>query len=319
MIFLTNLKLTVIILLKGMKFMMKAFPLLEKTNYLEKLPVRVSTQCLREKNHLHMHRHIQICYVLSGTLCHFIDGEEYIQSPNSCAFILPYMHHRTDLANSEDTPIVVFITFHEDFIRDYGEDIFPHSRYFNGHRIPVIREFETDEARELIHKLIDEFHIDGDNDFKTIASDLASLFRLACTTRARNFPARVIRNRVYDINRAVTYMAEHYPEKLTIDDLAAYSNMSRSTFTTNFKSVTGLSFLDMLVSIRLDAAFRCTPGMKPDEIAAEIGLHDRTNLTRVFKKYLGMTLNEIREARKENKPKPNAKSSSLLDWIYTNE
>lgn len=298
---------------------MKTFPLLEKTNYLEKLPVRVSTQCLREKNHLHMHRHIQICYVLSGTLRHFIDGKEYIQLPDSCAFILPYMHHKTDLVDSEDTPIVVFLTFGEEFLTERGYDLFCYSKYFDGYSIPVIREFETDEARDLIHGLIDKFSIEGENDYDSIAADIASFFSLACTEKIIKKPSRVLRNRVSDINRAVAYISAHYPEKLTIDTLATFSNMSRSTFTTNFKSVTKLSFLDFLMSVRLDAALRFYKNEAPDKIAAAIGLYDRTNLTRVFKKYLGMTLNELREARKKNKVKTNVKSSALLDWLYADE
>lgn len=301
---------------------MKTFPLLEKTWHLDRFPVRVSTQCLREKNHLHMHRCIQICYVLSGTLRHFIDGKEYIQFPGSCALILPFMNHRTDLVDSEDTPIVVFITFYEEFLTERGYDFFPYMRgfeNFEGFSIPVFCKFETDEAREIVRGMIDEFSLDGENDFDLIAEHIASLFRLACTKRIPKLPSRVLKNRVSDIVRAVTYMAEHYPEKLTIDELASFSNMSRSTFTTNFKTVTGLSFLDMLVSIRLNAAFLFSPDNSPDEIAAAIGLYDRTNLTRVFKKHLGMTLNEIREARKNNKPKSKAISNVLLDWLYADE
>ncbi len=298
---------------------MNMFPLLEKTMYLDTFPARVSTQCLREKNHLHMHRHIQICYVLSGTLRHFIDGREYIQLPDSCAIILPYMSHRTDLIDSEDTPIVVFITFEEDFLTSRGYDLFSHSKCFDGFSIPVIREFATDEARELIHTLLDEFSIEGNNDYNSIAVHIAELFRLSCTEKLPKLPSRVLRNRVSDINRAVFHICEHYPESLTIDELASFSNMSRSTFTTNFKMVTGLSFLDFLVAVRLDAALRFLKNESSDEIAKATGLYDRTNLTRVFKKYLGMTLNEIRELRKGYKPKSNAKDNALLDWLYADE
>ena len=298
---------------------MASFPLLEKTMYLEKFPVRVSTQCLRKKNDLHMHRHLQLCYVLSGTLRHFINGKEYIQQPNSCAFILPYMHHRTNLVDSEDTPIVVFLSFWEEFLTEHGYDLFSYSSFFNGYSIPVIREFETDETRDLIHKLIDEYSIDEENDYASIAADIASLFSLACTEKLPKSPSRVLRNRVADINHAIVYISEHYPKKLTIDELASFSNMSRSTFTTNFKAVTGFSFLDFLAAVRLDAALHFFDNETPDEIAEATGLYDRTNLTRVFKRYLGMTLNEIREARKNNYAKTNAKSNALFDWLYTNE
>ena len=268
---------------------MTSFPLLEKTLSLDSFPVRVSTQCLRERNHLHIHRHLQICYVLSGTLRHVIDGKEYIQLPDSCAFILPYMQHRTDLVDSEDTPVVVFMTFGESFLTDNGYDLFCHSKYFEGYSIPVIREFKTDEARDLIHNTIDIFSPDGDSDYASIAKNIARLFSLACTEELPKKPSRILRNRVSDINRAVACISERYSEKLAIDDLATFSNMSRSTFTTNFKSVTGLSFLDFLMSARLDAALHFHNNETPDEIARATGLHDRTNLTRVFKKYLGMT------------------------------
>ena len=266
-----------------------------------------------------MHDHIQLCYVLSGTLRHIIDGKEYIQLPDSCAILLPYMQHMTDLVNSEDTPIVVFIFFEKDFLEICSNDLFSHTKYYNGHKIPLIREFETDEARKHIRALIDEFSIDGENDYHSIAKHISSIFNLACTERHTRFPNRITRNKIYDIERAVSHICEHYPEKLTIDELASFSNMSRSTFTTNFKSVTGLSFLDFLTSVRLSEALHFDSSATCDDVAAATGLHDRTNLTRVFKKHLGMTRNEFREFRKNNNAKPNPKSRTLLDWIYTDE
>ena len=139
---------------------MRTFPLFEQSSYLETIPARVSTQCLRERNYLHMHEHVQICYVLSGTLKHIINGREYIQTADSCAFILPYMSHMTDLLDSDDTPIVVFITFRANFLTDFGYDFFPYLgdiAHFEWRSIPVMHIFKDDAARTLVRKMLGEF------------------------------------------------------------------------------------------------------------------------------------------------------------------
>ncbi len=303
---------------------MTTFPLVEITSFLETRPARVSIQCARERNYLHMHGHIQLCYVLSGTLRHIINGKEYMQTANSCAFILPYMHHMTDLLSSEDTPIIVFITFKSDFLNDYGYDFFPYLgelAHFEGRSVPVLYTSEDDTASGLVRKMLNEFSLDLPPS-DALASDIASLFRLACGEKQKKRPTRAVQNRVCDIVCAAEYISKHFTEKISIDDVACLVNMSRSTFTKNFKTVTGKSFQDFLAAARLKSAMGYTvshPRASADEIAKGSGLHDRTNMIRVFKRYFGMTPNQVQEYLANGIAMPKGKSNALLEWLYEEE
>ena len=304
---------------------MTTFPLFEKTTFLDTLPARVSIQCMRERNYLHMHEYIQICYVLSGTLKHTINGKEYIQTADSCAFILPYMNHMTDLLDSDDTPIIVFITLRASFLSENGYDFFPYLgdlAHFEGCSIPILHTFEDDTARSLIHKMLNEFSMDNPTPSDVLSSDIATLFRLACREKRKKLPTTAVQNRVADINRAVEYIGEHFTKKISIDDVANLVNMSRSTFTKNFKIVTGKTFQDFLAAARLKSAIGYTfnhPGASVVEIAEGSGLHDRTNMIRVFKRYFGMTPNQVWEYLANGKALSKGKSNALFDWLYEEE
>ena len=80
-------------------------PEYKDTWFLDKQPVRLSTECTRRRNVLHMHGNMQLCYVNSGTLIHSINGKDYIQTAGSCAIIPPFTGHTPNLHKSDDTPV----------------------------------------------------------------------------------------------------------------------------------------------------------------------------------------------------------------------
>ena len=286
---------------------MTELPLLNHVSFLEKVPVRVSTQAVRDKDFCHFHKHIQLCFVLSGELKHKIDGIDYIQKPGSCAFLLPYMSHTLDALESEDTPIIAYVWFQEDFLTLHGYDFlsFPkkHS-HFEGKEIPPIFSFTDNQesATELIREIINEFNKQDMISYDKMALYIAELFRMACHNDNLTKTSISTKRNAEKINKAISYIEKHFPSKITLDELSEISGMSRRTFTSSFKSVTDMTPAQFILSVRISNAVDLIMASETlyDDVARLCGLYNHSNLSRVFVKYLGSPPTKYREERIKN-------------------
>jgi len=104
------------------------------------------------------------------------------------------------------------------------------------------------------------------------------------------------------IAEVVDYITEHYIEGCTVAKAAGMANMTEITFSRNFHAVTGHSFIDFLIRIRIGQA--CAMLYASDKqvtaIAQSVGFKSLANFNRHFLKVKGMTPSQYREtARKD--------------------
>ncbi len=308
---------------------MDDFPLLEQTVSLDHLPARVSAQCLRQDTSFHMHRHTQLVYNLSGELSHRIRNEHFAHTKGAVASILPYTPHSTSLFNSEDTPVIIFISFFDDFLQNHGYDFFPFGKnpHFEGHKIPYFSLPESIEAEiktsGIVREMRNEFKLAENTSFDRIAELLAELFRCICREKLQAHENALSRRQSEGITAAVKHIEQNFREKITIDTLADLAEMSRSTFTSRFREFTGLSVSDFLLSVRLYRASKLMLFQKDehsmDEIAEKCGLYDHTNLVRVFRKAFGVTPTHFTNVRinhqRTNEAAKESNGFDLGNWI----
>jgi AraC-like DNA-binding protein len=74
----------------------------------------------------------------------------------------------------------------------------------------------------------------------------------------------------FEIDRAIAYMNSHFPEKITIDQIAEQVHLSEGYFSRIFKSITGETPIDFLKSLRLQKA--CNMLMNQQEYITDIAL-----------------------------------------------
>ena len=98
------------------------------------------------------------------------------------------------------------------------------------------------------------------------------------------------------IQRAITYITEHYTEQITVRKLASISNMSESNFYAAFKKHIGDSPIAYLNHYRLSvAADNLTQTDRTiSEISYSVGIHDSLYFSKLFKKIYGMAPKEYR-------------------------
>lgn len=298
-------------------------PLFSNTTRLDKIPIRVSTQAVRHREYFHFHRHIQLCFVLSGKLKHPICENEYILQPGSCTFLLPHIPHVIDSSESEDTPLLAHIWFHENFLNEHGYALSSYGEYanFNGYKIPVVSDFTNhgDAPVQIMHEIINEFSREKSLSFKKMAKLTAELFSLACTEPAINKNDSLFKKQLTKVEAAINHIENHFQEKLSLDDLSEVAGMPRRSFTRQFKCITHLTPLQYILSVRLQKAFQLLKGkeMLFDEIARNSGLGNHTNLARTFVKNLGVTPSQFVDEYIKNTSFPHVQSIyNRYRWLF---
>ena len=98
------------------------------------------------------------------------------------------------------------------------------------------------------------------------------------------------------VDSAVSYMREHYQEKLTLQEVADKCYVSQWHLSKLLNKYMEMSFYDILNSIRIENAKRLLedPGLKIGQIGEMVGYADAAHFTRTFKKLEGINANEYR-------------------------
>lgn len=93
------------------------------------------------------------------------------------------------------------------------------------------------------------------------------------------------------IAQSLSYIHEHYMEKINIDDLALHANMSLSAFHRAFKAVTGESPIQYLKKARLNKArfMIVQEGMRVNTAAEQVGYESVSQFSREFKRFFNIS------------------------------
>ncbi|OCT13415.1 hypothetical protein A8709_17545 [Paenibacillus pectinilyticus] len=105
------------------------------------------------------------------------------------------------------------------------------------------------------------------------------------------------------INDIKHYLEEHYAEKVSLQDIADYANISRTYMAGLFKHETGITVWDYLIAMRLRKAkeLLMTTSKKIYEISADIGYENIVYFSKLFKEHYGCSPLEYKK-RMEIKP-----------------
>lgn len=96
----------------------------------------------------------------------------------------------------------------------------------------------------------------------------------------------------YVVQQIMKYMEEHYPEKISLEHIATNMYLSSFYISKIFKSETGDTPINYLISLRMEKAKELldkNPEETVQKVAAAVGYEDAYHFSKVFKKYYGIS------------------------------
>jgi AraC-like DNA-binding protein len=92
------------------------------------------------------------------------------------------------------------------------------------------------------------------------------------------------------VRRALEYLQEHLVEPITLDDLALRAGLDKFHLCRAFRAQVGMPPHAYLTRLRILRAKRLLQsGLRASEVAAQVGLYDQAQLTRHFRRIVGVT------------------------------
>lgn len=147
----------------------------------------------------------------------------------------------------------------------------------------------NDDRKNELNRLFDRLFATEDiwENYSDCYKLLGCLMKMA-TSRRKDIPDGV--------RRALSYMAEHYREPLTVEALAKIANISESNFYSSFKKHMGNSPISYLNHYRLSIAADKLAETDDaiGEVAYWVGINDPLYFSKIFKRTYGMTPREYR-------------------------
>lgn len=99
-------------------------------------------------------------------------------------------------------------------------------------------------------------------------------------------------NKKYVVGQIMKYLEEHYREKISLDQIAANMYLSSFYISKIFKSETGDTPINYLISLRMEKARELLdkdPQLSIQTVAAAVGYEDAYHFSKLFKKYYGLS------------------------------
>jgi AraC-like DNA-binding protein len=102
-----------------------------------------------------------------------------------------------------------------------------------------------------------------------------------------------------DLQPVVAYVHAHLAERLCTSDLAKVAGVSRRQIERRFRDAAGMSPAEFINRARLDEACRHLRETEDSiaKISGDVGFYDQSALSRLFRRYLGVSPRDFRKAR----------------------
>lgn len=264
-------------------------------------PVNISTINIQE-HPWHLHRDLEIIYVLEGRLNAQISLYDYEIRTGGIAFINCEVPHifTADYDNKS-----ICFHFNLDFFSDY---------------IPGLKEYifvtpregmktsgsYINAARTLLNQIFLLYFSDEEKSSEQIVEKAVSLFSLLTThfSQWQQKGHKIMQNTPYKnkpiqferLNRILNYIYDHYSEKITLETIASEEYLSKYYISHLFSEGLGMSFKSYLTLARVEIAHYLLLGTdySLEKISVQCGFSNPRNFRQAYIKYVQMTPQETR-------------------------
>lgn len=238
----------------------------------------------------HAHMAYELTYCIKGSYILNIDKKSYVMREGDFSIVDPMHSHEIPDAPIEPDTLCLVIIASPSMLKDFFKILAVKTS-----NTPVFN-IKTTEHKYLLDLLDETCHCKKNiTEFSEInvKGNVYKIFSYIrehfLTEDANNKLSNSIS--VSNIQNALDYIHENYAEKITIKDIASFCGYSETSFSNQFKKITGRTFHYTLNHYRIEVA--CTLLRETDlsimEIASSTGFNESKNFYRTFKTFTGVT------------------------------
>ncbi|HBN82562.1 MAG TPA: hypothetical protein DDZ89_01840, partial [Clostridiales bacterium] len=214
---------------------------------------------------IHKHDFIQMWYVMNGTYRHVFEDREFILGKGSLLVVPPFSAHYIETGKSNDSELYR-CEFSEDFINDTHDDE-QHESLFNltyiepllikANLMEPYHYFSGNPANKIetvFQELCNEYYKQDLFSSMFIRANIIKLFALILEEYQENYTLE--RDTMFaeyrsSIQNSLDFIHANYTEKIYLEDVAKIALMSVRSFSHIFKQITGKTFTEYLLYLRV--------------------------------------------------------------------
>ena len=227
----------------------------------------------REGFPLHTHDGCELIFLKGGKLSYLAEGRHYTIEPGSCILTRPGIRHTIQFCDSDCYDRYLFL-LDKDFFAMLPEDL------------EVVDLTHTPMVTELFRKM--DFyaeHLDSEN-LKPLLWNLVREMVVNLQLLSAHKPESFKTNPI--VAEAVSYIASHLGEELTVESLCAYLHITKSYLHRLFSEYLQTSPAKYITAKRLDKArMDIRSGYKPAQSYSLWGFRDYCTFYRNYMRHFG--------------------------------
>ena len=242
------------------------------------------------------HDYVIIYYTISGSYLHTFNGITKMCRPGSAVLIYPFTTYMIDTTETDfsDACIaklsiveypskLVPLTYKE---AAFGRTLLPNYIKFDGG--------QKELADNIFMNISAEYSKKQNLNKDKIKKYTADFFELCAKHESISIPRRrfeTMKAEAVNAQRVSEYIDDHCRESVSIDKMCSLLNVSRRSFTTQFKAVTNQTYNQYAVRVRVDRAFRTFrySTKSVTEIAEEFGYSSDTRFIHSYRQVFGVS------------------------------
>lgn len=238
----------------------------------------------------HSHEHLEMFFCLSDGITCLIGDEIHTVNRFDTVLFDRSTLHRTIIPEGMRYERYV-VSFSQADLTRLVPDAAPLCRLFRARKGHCLIHLENDPERDYLMDRIRRLHESAQADGDVLLQLGILLEILVFLRRREGGAANPPQDRqLQRIQPVLSYLGEHFSEKILLDDLCARFYMSRSRLTQSFRAATGLTIGEYLLQLRLShARTLLTGGTEVERTALLCGFGSAANFIRCFRAHMGIS------------------------------
>ncbi|HIS26744.1 MAG TPA: helix-turn-helix transcriptional regulator [Candidatus Pullilachnospira intestinigallinarum] len=256
-----------------------------------------------DETNYHSHDFVELVVILKGEGKFVIDGKEVPVREGNLLILNPGTHHRSLVQPQAACPASeCYLAFSGVEFRDCPPGALP--LFADGSAILRMPDKMRQEVFRLCAAVEKEVEASRPGRYFMLKAYLIQLICLLIRERqiekeqkagaGQNGQRYIFKSasKKYVVERIMEYLENHYREKISLDQIAANMYLSPYYISRIFKSETGDTPINYLISLRMEHArdlMDAHPEMSIQSVASQVGYEDAYHFSKQFKKYFGLS------------------------------